>query len=147
MIMEQGIIAQIATKLDEPVVIAMVVLFGLAAIATAINQVWKVVDRVRGKNMSQPLEVKAATVFVRQEECLQRNQQTKAELERIEREVKTLRVDREKDVVNADDARRRLYNQMDSVRKELSDKIDTMPERMMNTLSTLGVLRKPGHRD
>ena len=52
-------------------------------------------------------------------------------------------VDRRNNEIHASTRSRAIYDKIDHVRQELSEKIDNMPDRVIDTLSKLNLLKKP----
>lgn len=93
----------------------------------------------------QPLVVKAVGEFAQERDCVGRYNQ-------VEGQIAELRTKREEDLRAGSGSRRAIYEEiaktteqtrrhMESVRTELSEKIDNMPDRMIAILRNTGALK------
>lgn len=57
-----------------------------------------------------------------------------------------MKEDRKQNEIHASARSSKIYDEIKSVRSELSDKIDNMPERIIDTLNKLGLLNTPNKR-
>jgi hypothetical protein len=114
----------------------------IAFIAMAFNQVAKAKDRIAGRRdgeVPQPLEVRSATEFVRKHEF---------DRERlgISRQMEELKLQMAEQTRVSAVQRKSLYDKIDGVRKEVSDKIDAMPAQIVSQLvNTKHLWGKGGH--
>lgn len=115
--MEPGITQ---AQLGSPIVTFVLCVLGAASIATAVNQIWKVVDRLTGKSLNQPLEVKQATMFVAERDCLGRYNHSVAEIARVDHDLKALREERSADLRAASESRHTIYEKIEEVREEMN---------------------------
>lgn len=101
----------------------------IAFLAMAYNQVGKAKDRMAGKrgDVPQPLEVKGVTEFVNRKEFERERQGMSTEIQKLQATV-----DNQTRVASIQ--RKSMYDHMDSVRKELSDKIANMPAEIVTQL-------------
>ena len=94
----------------------------------------------------QPLAIKIEGQPVTEEDCTQRHHL-------IEQQMAGIRAERQADTKEQGEQRRLLYLKMErldeatrqhieGVRKELSDKIETMPDRIIATLRNFGIIGK-----
>jgi hypothetical protein len=82
---------------------------------------------------NSPLEVRESHEFATEKDCLLR-------AAALEKAIEILRSERIQDMKDAAHSRKSLYAQIDQVRKELSDKIDCMPDRVIATLKNFGAI-------
>jgi hypothetical protein len=83
----------------------------------------------------QPFDVRVIDSMAREKDCLSRHDE-------IQREIVGMRNRRDQDMKDASLSRKAVYEQINKVRGELSDKIDTMPDRIIATLRNFGVIGK-----
>src|SRR5262245_3100619 len=105
----------------------MVWLGCLAFVIALVNQAMKLDDRMRGtKNeiTPQPLEVKAAIEWVRQDECKSRHAQVATRTDGLEKQVQDLRRERLDDVRAAALSRKGIYDAINKTKTEMSEQID-----------------------
>jgi hypothetical protein len=102
----------------------------LAFFVALVNGLLKLGDRVRGKGMEitpSPLEIKHAAVFVQKD-------QHEAQLLEVKARIDDLCESRtEADRVNSIH-RKSVYEKIDSVKRELSEKIEHMPNQIVTQL-------------
>lgn len=86
----------------------------VVSIVTGVNQVMKLVDRARGKELvQQPVTVREATIYVRKEECMARHNESEKRFTQVERQIDDLRLERKKDTGD-------LHNRVTDVAREVS---------------------------
>lgn len=134
------------------------VLGGIAFLIMLVNQAVELRRTLRGDKEEtrigpQPLEVRAATEFVKRHECEARHNESVNAIRGLKECFEHLAAKREEDLIRASQSREKLYSKFeeaetamiarsDAVRKELSDKIDEMPAQMIAILKNTGALRR-----
>lgn len=117
----------------------------------------------------QPLDVRIAHEFVRKDECVQRHGESTNKIQDIERQITALRSERADDLRVAAAGRKALYEKIEAVRKdvvgqlagifdkiddvrkeasehsensrrELTEKIDDLPNQVIATLKNTGAI-------
>ena len=102
----------------------------IAFLAMAYNQVGKARDRIAGKKdgeFPQPLEVRGVTEFVKRQDFERERTGVSKQIEDIKNQIT------EQTRVNAIQ-RKSMYDKIDDVRTELSEKIDNMPSVIVTQL-------------
>lgn len=130
-------------------------LVSVVAIITGANQVIKLWDRISGQGKSaipQPLQVEQAVKFVTKEQCEHLHQTQAATVQALKVELNELRQQRIQDAKDSSFSRKALYAEIkeanenatahiEAVRKELSERIEAMPDRVVALLRNTGVIR------
>jgi DNA-binding transcriptional MerR regulator len=83
---------------------------------------------------NDPLTVQKAIEYARTEECQARHAEDAKKIEELHTQLSTLQRERVEDARAAALSRKGMYTQIDEVRKELSAKIDTMPQLIITQL-------------
>jgi len=89
----------------------------VAGIATGVNQVLKLVDRVKGKGnliAPQPLEVREAKELVREQDCVGRHREITQQLRQVQSQ-------RAQDLKEGAESRRGLYERLESFRRDMTE--------------------------
>jgi hypothetical protein len=85
--------------------------------------------------------------FATRDFVTERHAEVNRRLDGHDRDIVVLRedmkTDRHNNEVHASERSSKIYDEIKSVRNELSDKIDDMPSRIIDQLSKLNLLRKP----
>jgi len=131
-----------AGQLPDPGSYAAVgwVVFALFCIIGGIRQAIGLWGDLKGPGASKtritntPLQVQEAPTFVTEANCSNRYQMTADEIAALKRKVEQLEVERREDARAAAISRKGVYDRIDHVRQELSDKIDTMPSQIVTQL-------------
>jgi hypothetical protein len=126
------------------------VLAAMAFLLMLFNQAAKARKTIRGErdgvDLQQPLEVTAHQELAREKDCLSR-------FDTITTHIQELRAQRERDIASNSATRKAIYEEIkarndstwhhiDGVRKELSDKIESVPDRVIATLRNFGAIGK-----
>jgi hypothetical protein len=82
----------------------------------------------------QPLDVRLVSELVRKEDCVARHEGTVARINAVESELKELRINRTEEQRLASVSRAGIYGEIKKVQKELTDKIDSMPNQIVSQL-------------
>ncbi len=91
-------------------------------------------EKLRTEVSPQPLMVQAVAECVKERECGERDRS-------IDGRLTALEGAREKDKESASTSRKALYDQIDTVRKDLSQKIDDMPAQIISILRNTGAIK------
>lgn len=91
-------------------------------------------DKSRTEIGPQPLDVRLTQELVRKEECVSRHDSALARINAIDSELKRLRSDRTEELRLASVSRAGIYNEIKKVQKDLTDKIEQMPNQIVSQL-------------
>jgi hypothetical protein len=126
------------------------VLGALAFLLMLFNQAAKARKTIRGErdgvDLQQPLEVTAHQEMSREKDCRDRFDTAMAH-------IQEMKAQRERDIASNSATRKAIYEEIkarndstwhhiDGVRKELSDKIESVPDRVIATLRNFGAIGK-----
>lgn len=84
--------------------------------------------------LDQPLDVRLIKEFVKAEECLARHAESTSKISAVQLEVHDLRKERTEDARAAAMSRKGMYDQINQVRRDLTEKIDNLPDRIVAQL-------------
>jgi hypothetical protein len=110
-------------------------------------QVWQAVRSRKTEVGPNPLQIQTLDKFATRDFCNNQHQEIQRRLTEHDIEIRAIREEAKKDraeaEVHASMRSKTIFDSMSSLRRELNDKIDTMPERIITLLSNMGVLKKP----
>ena len=87
-----------------------------------------------------PLRVQKVDRIVSEKECIARHTEAARELHEVRQKFNQLEASREVQRQQASEDRKIIYRHIDEVRRELSQKIDDMPDRVIATLKNTGAI-------
>jgi len=89
---------------------------------------------------NQPIKVQSVEKIVSEKECIERHKSAIDAVEGVKQQLVKLEDARQKDSEQASKDRKTIYAHIDDVRRELSEKIDDMPDRVIATLRNTGAI-------
>lgn len=123
----------------------IVIIIGLILVGL---QIWTATRQNKTVIAPDPLRVEKFDAYATRHFCEMQHAEVTRRLNGHDADVRALydeiKRDRQQNQEHASKRSETLYRKIEEVRTELSDKIDTTPSRVIETLSTLGLLRKPG---
>jgi hypothetical protein len=139
--MEYGIIADLSAV--NPMTLKDFAIIGLALISGAVG-----LKALFGKNTTaltpDPLRIEKLDKFATRDWCERERDETKRRLDSHDKDIAKIhdefRQDREKNEVHASQRSQTIFRAIDELRRELTEKIDSTPERLIDTLTKLGKL-------
>ena len=112
---------------------------GLAATAYYVKELfWG--GGSRREIYPDPLRVEKMVKNVSEKDCFLRNSEETKRIEQLHLQLVKLEESRETQRRQASDDRKTIYNHIDEVRRELSQKIEDMPDRVIATLKNTGAI-------
>lgn len=98
----------------------------------------------------QPLDVRKVDTFMTREFCNTHHIEINRRLEQHDMDIRgiyaELKADRERHERHTSERSAGLYKRIEDVRMELSDKVDSMPDRIIETLNKLHLLNTGGKK-
>jgi hypothetical protein len=98
-----------------------------------------------------PLRVEKLDKFATRDFVESQNAEVKRRLDAHDRDVQRIydeiKAERAANQVHQSERSKTLFNEIKSVRDELTDKMDEMPDRIIRLLSELNLLNKPSNHD
>ena len=108
---------------------------GLAATAYYLKELfWG------GEKIPQPLRTLKEEKFVTTSQCLKEHEEDRKQVAQLRQQFVNLEYSRETQRLQASEDRKTIYKHIDEVRRELSQKIDDMPDRVIATLKNTGAI-------